>query len=284
LAVVSCYFNPAGYQALKRNYLRFVSEFSRQAPLYIAEVAFEGDEFLTDAFVKIRASRERHCLWQKERLLNLVVERLPSNIDAVAWVDADVTFFDPFWFEKAIEALGEYHVCQLFDKWHFSNSEGQIVSAQESVGLHGERYWNLRGHPGGAWAARREVFPMDDTHILGGGDSMAIEGWLGICDTFLQKQMNPDWFAYYRNWADKAFQLVMGNVTSLNGHALHWYHGERKHRHYAKRSQWLADYHYDPERHIQLDANGLYAWSDAAPSGLVQQVQRYFYDLRKEDE
>lgn len=43
---------------------------------------------------------ERHVLWQKERLLNLAIDSLPADVDAVAWLDADLIWFNHGWVEE----------------------------------------------------------------------------------------------------------------------------------------------------------------------------------------
>jgi hypothetical protein len=104
LAIVTCHFNPAGYPRLAENY-RIFRDALGGLPLFTAEASFDGT-FISDGPVRIEAT-EANILWQKERLLNLVVEALPAKYDRVAWLDADVVFRRPDWYEVASKLLDE---------------------------------------------------------------------------------------------------------------------------------------------------------------------------------
>lgn len=285
LAAVSCYFNPTGGRALRTNYRRFVNDLqSFDVPLFVAEVAYNGQPFIdSSAFLKLHAG-PNNILWQKERLLNLLVERLPEEFDAVAWIDADVLFLDRDWPIRAVEALVNFPAVQLWDRWHFTGPRGEINQTGVSVGHLGDRFRAGQGHPGGAWAAWREVFPLDWSHILGGGDTAAVEAWLGVKGSFLQQQMMPGWRAHYERWADEAGHKVRGRITTLEGDALHLYHGMRTNRRYGDRSRWLLQHNYDPLKDIGIDAQGLLAWTNEARPELRQVVRDYFFQVRQEDE
>jgi hypothetical protein len=40
---------------------------------------------------------QTNVLWQKERLLNLALQRLPEHCTKVVWLDADTFFTNPNW-------------------------------------------------------------------------------------------------------------------------------------------------------------------------------------------
>ncbi len=63
--------------------------------------------------VQLRTSSE---LWHKENLVNLGVQRLPSDWQYVAWIDADVTFARPDWVQETLQQLQNHPVVQLFSK------------------------------------------------------------------------------------------------------------------------------------------------------------------------
>lgn len=284
LAVITCYFNPANSVSLLQNYRRFLTDMNFfNIPVFSAEVAYENQKFATDSFIQLRAT-SANILWQKEALLNLLTSTLPREYDAVAWIDADILFFDRLWPQKALTALASHPVCQLFDKWYFTDHQGKLVNSGDSVGAKGYRYLNNAGHPGGAWAARRSVFPLDWVHILGGGDSLAVEGWMSMKDTFLQRQMSPAWQAEFDAWSKVAYAKVGGHITTLAGEAVHLYHGTRDNRRYGDRSRWLLQHNYDPSTHVRLAPSGLVEWTEDAPPELVQLVYDYFFSIRKEDE
>ena len=122
----------------------------------------------------------RHVLWQKERMLNLAIEALPSDADAVAWLDADLVWFNRDWVYEARRLLEHFNAVQLFEHVIDSDREGRL--GQRAPGhvyakTHGLGY----GRPGGAWAARRKpiVGGLYDRHAIGGGDSVMLAAWEG---------------------------------------------------------------------------------------------------------
>lgn len=277
LAVVSCYFNPCGYESLRANYQRWVNDMRGfGVPLFVAEAAFQGQPFVDpSAFLQLHAGPE-HILWQKERLLNLVVERLPREFDAVAWIDADMLFLDRDWYRRTVEALAEYPVVQLFDKWHFTDAGGQIERTGCSVGHLAQRYLQKSGLPGGAWAARREVFPLYDQHILGSGDAFALLGWIGQTGDWLAQQNPPALHADWLRWSTEALGKVRGRIATLTGDAVHLNHGTRENRRYVERLEILRRYQFDPAKHVRIDPQGLLSWTADTPHGLVNDVRDYF--------
>jgi hypothetical protein len=290
LAVVTCHFNPAAWCATRQNYIRFLGEMKAQSiPVFSAEVAFPGQSFVSsDSYLQVRASNDS-ILWQKERLLNRIVEMLPPRYGAIALVDADILFFDPDWTKKAMMQLRTYSVVQLFDRLHRLDRHGRVASTyagiQCSFGARERlpiRRSLLAPWPGAAWAVRRSVFPLYDRCILGGGDVANLEGWLGLGDTWLRRQMSPAEKVYFDYWAKGAVQRADGRVGQLRGSCAHLYHGSAKERRYAERHLAARVYDFDPERHIAVDDNGLFCWTKNCPSGLRAFVEDYFL-LREED-
>lgn len=285
LAVVTCHWNPAGWANLRRNYLRFLHEMAWWGlPTFSAEVAFAGQAFPTsDAFLQIEAG-DQHRLWQKERLINRVVELLPDCYDQVAWIDADVLFLDHCWPDRVSDMLQEHPVVQLWDSWHCTDHAGRVTEVLRSVGDRGERYTSKeQSSPGGAWAARRDVFPLYDRMIVGSGDAMMLEAWIGQRKSTCMERSTPAMAADYAAWSAEAYEKVAGDIAVLPGHTVHLYHGSRRRRQYRDRWEPVIAAGYDPRRHVTIDDTGLLAWTDEAPQQLRSWVAGYF-GSRQEDE
>lgn len=252
-------------------------------PTFSVEVAYEGQPFPTsEAWLRIQGT-DKHRLWQKERLINLAVERLPDRYDKVAWVDADILFLDSEWPRRVAWMLEAWPVVQMWNRWHCADADGAVAETLRNVGAFARSY--TQGElcsPGGAWAARRDVFPLYDRHIVGSGDAMAVEGWTGVLGRCLNRMNGPmqkDFLA----WAEQAERKVAGEIGVMPGDAMHLYHGTRANRQYVDRWVPVIDAGYDPQRHVTVDAQGLLAWTDEAPNALVAWVRDYFAS-RKEDE
>ncbi len=191
---VACYFNPLGWESRRRNYRCFRHHLG--IPLLTVEWHPEGKFQLgpDDADLSIRICGG-DLMWQKERLLNLALARLPAEVEFVAWIDCDVIFCDPDWGARALEALETHRAIQLFSEVRYlgprstralqdggANAVGARLgrppdaAAAASAGrvlraLGPDRFVeahilgstggcmppSLRGNPGMAWAARRST-------------------------------------------------------------------------------------------------------------------------------
>ena len=91
LWAITSYFNPVGFDHCWSNYQIFREYLD--VPLATAELSFGGDFVLkdSDADIVLRLKAE-DVMWQKERLLNLIVQCLPEECDQVAWIDCDIIF------------------------------------------------------------------------------------------------------------------------------------------------------------------------------------------------
>lgn len=262
LAIITCHFNPAGYPRLADNY-RVFRDALGALPLYTAEASFDGT-FISDGPVQIAAT-PANVLWQKERLLNLAVEALPAKYDRVAWLDADVIFRRPDWYDAASQLLDQFAVVQL----------------AESVVTNG-RDWNMAAAVGFqqpckygyAWAARRELFPLYDAAVIGGGDWLNAAGWRGVPCRNLTP--SPAWQTHYDRWAAEAQRKAGGKVGCLAGEIFHLDHGSHKGRQYNERYRLVRGL--DPERDVTIDDNGLWSWTSEQYAAAV----RGFFERRQD--
>jgi hypothetical protein len=116
LWVVTSYFNPASYRRRLANFRAFRRHLS--APLLAVELAKPGRHELGDGDGEIVVRLEgEDRIWQKERLLNIAIARLPSHVRYVAWMDCDLVFDDPGWAQKAEARLNDRGgLVQLFSR------------------------------------------------------------------------------------------------------------------------------------------------------------------------
>ncbi|MCB1098797.1 MAG: hypothetical protein KDN22_24710 [Verrucomicrobiae bacterium] len=114
-------------------------------------------------------------MWHKENLLNLLVDALPPEYDAIAWIDADVWFQRHDWYEATCRALEEHCVVQLFDSVALTGEDGRLTARVDGAAARGEVALG-RTTPGYAWAARRSLWTegggLYDRAFIGGGDTL----------------------------------------------------------------------------------------------------------------
>lgn len=102
-AVVTTYFNPIGYQNRYDLYKRFEQHMIDSGVFLLTiECIFDSAPIFglpKQDFSVTLPNKRRHIqinaptiLWIKENLINIAVERLPSNVEYIAWIDADIEF------------------------------------------------------------------------------------------------------------------------------------------------------------------------------------------------
>lgn len=299
LAVVTCYFNPAGYRTRRENFRTFAAAaVSQGAELVVIEAGTPG-RWEVDPRPGIRVLRVewRDALWQKERLLNVAIDRLQPEYGSVAWVDGDIVFDDPEWIRRTRECLGRHRLCQLFgtaqwlsrygvpEPWYPGGPIARLSVPKAFESTRGHVHFG-HGHPGFAWAARREtlleVGGLYDRHILGSGDTIMVLGWYGWPDHAYLERFTGPFKAAARRWVERTGRIVRGDVGYVKGNIRHLWHGERANRDYDGRILRAAIAEFDPDKHLELDAQGLWAWSASAPEQMKRTTREYFYS-RKED-
>lgn len=323
MAVVTCFFNPGGYRSRVDNYYRFRRAMDACGlPVLTVELAFGNDPHMldkgADELIQLRAP---HTMWQKERLLNIGIQKLlERGYRKIVWIDADVVFEDPVnwpWFVAA--KLEESPICQVFRGVVIDREPGldpvpgvssiyylKCIGSwlvQERRGPSFKRVFGvLNGYSGFGWAARAEVLEqakLYDRSILGGGDKLIYyascplpERWqeritkqlttnFHPCGKCGYKNEAPHFHADYFAWANVWSGLVRGNVGFADLNIRALYHGELQHRQYRLRRDILLRHGFNPSSDLIMDANGCWSWASEKP-GLHHQVHGYFFE-RKED-
>jgi len=291
LAVVTSYFNPCNYRSLRRNYLRFAADMRRQrVPLFTVELAFRDQPFMLRSGSRQVQVRATDVMWQKERLLNLLIERLPDSFDQVAWIDADVRFDTDWWLVDASRVLEEKPVVQLFQHAELLDARDEVAQVRPGVAyavanrLPQATHFG-HAHPGFAWAARRDVLARHgllDHHIAGGGDSLMVIAMYGWWNHPTLRCYSPAMLDAYFAWAEPFFAQVWGSVGSVPGRLRHFWHGSRNDRQYVERNHWLLEHHFDPRSDLALNDSGTWSWR-SDKMALQEQIEQYFY-ARREDQ
>jgi len=320
LWVISSYFNPIGYQRRQFNYRVFRKHLA--APLLTVEWSpngrFELNDEDADILLQIGSG---DLMWQKERLLNLALKRLPRQCRYVAWIDCDVVFDNSDWAFAAMRQLESIPAIQLFSEASHLPPIGfdvlpEIEALREMNPIHRELSWigkhivddtgvgiqesladmpfkRRSGQPGSepqyapgiAWAATREVLDVAgfyDANIIGGGDSAIALASVGLASQLAEKRaLSAAHLQHYLAWADTFDRAVGRKVSSLTDKVFHLWHGDFSNRQYKNRHRQLQGANFDPERDIRLSKEKTWEFSDAA-SPLREMVRAYF-ESRLED-
>ena len=304
LYAITSYFNPAGFQNHLAKYRVFRDHLS--VPLITVELSFNGDFALdkTDADHLVQISGGA-VIWQKERLLNIALEHLPADCDAVAWIDCDVLFDDAGWVADAERELQHRVMVQLFDQFvDLGPGEHRIPSSYDHAGRgliyeieqqgidslerrtpYGWAHSRREVSPGLAWSIRRDVIDQlkfYDTMIMGAADRMILHAAYGRFSTAPETvPITNEHLQHYDRWAHRFYQAVQGNVGYIPHTVYHLWHGEIPNRGYWHRHEQLQQLGFDPDRDLRIGENG--AWSWARPRPDIEAYAASYFPSRKED-
>jgi hypothetical protein len=298
---ITSYYNPTRYRRRLENFRRFKSALG--VPLLVVELgygnAFELSEGDAEVLVQIPGTS---VLWQKERLLNVALSRLPDYVEYVAWLDCDVVLSNPSWPELAIDAMQRRCLVQLFEKLidldptsshldgPFEYTGDGIVAFVDNRGplrdlsLPGGRKYRPSAR-GGAWAGRRSLLERHrfyDAMIIGGGDFAFAHAAYGRFEEVTQVlRLNEMQRTHYLDWATPFFSEVRGDFGYLKVDLFHYWHGSFPDRRYGERHETLKRLNFDPYADIQVDKNGAFRWSSEKPA--LHQFLKWYFASRDED-
>jgi hypothetical protein len=268
MAVVTCYFNWCGYSNTTRNLHRFIRQTKREnIPLFGVELSLT-DSFETcgmENWKRIKVKKENVC-FQKEACINLAVsEVVPSKYTKIAWIDCDLHFTDKNWYSKSSTALNKFKVVQLYSIGVDTDEYGRMIkktpgavfsyfSIPENQRVDWINNAGAIGYPGGAWAARREMWNHGGLYpyrILGGGDTAFA---LAILKPKMGWPSNELYVNRHNLWKKKLSNYVSGSVFYIENEFIHEWHGNKTNRKYSDRYALLNKLDVS---HVALDSTGL---------------------------
>jgi hypothetical protein len=299
---VTTYFNPLRYDRRLQNYRLFRRFLG--APLLTVEWSpdrrFQLEDKDADLLVQIGGG---DLMWQKERLLNVALERLPDACRWVAWIDCDLVFQRPDWTDLAREKLEQHLAVQLFRFLDYAPREapGKLVERDwlRSVRplLRGNSLvWQYRqtleaAEPiarqyngqidGAAWAAPREVMQhlgFYDARVVGGGGMALFMAIYGRAVNYVdERDLPPAQADHYLAWSEAVHGEFRGNCGFVDGLVHHLWHGDLGKRQYRSRQGILNVHRFDPAKDIAIDDEGCWRWNSEKPE-LHHAVAVYFKD------
>ncbi|HML08370.1 MAG TPA: hypothetical protein VK430_09635 [Xanthobacteraceae bacterium] len=305
---ITSYFNPARYKRRLQNYRTFRTKLA--APLVTMELSFDGNFELKDGDADILIQISGGAIvWQKERLLNLAIRSVPSDVDNIAWIDCDVIFERSDWPDEAEAQLDNFEVVQLFSELVDLKSEygkndvdyrdpvrrlsGLVSLINDRKIRHSDVGPLLQGGQrdatgfsmGIAWAARRKVLEghgLYDAMIIGGGTRALIGTLYGQFQKIIEVfELNSARQAHYLKWARPYYEAVGDRVGHVPGRIYHLWHGDRANRKILERHHMLAGFDFAPDADLTIGANGAWQWARSRPD--LEQLMTSYFDSRAED-
>lgn len=267
-------------------------------PLFIGECAFGEEPFELAPSSSVFQFRGPDIMYQRERLVNLTIERVPDRYSKVAWVDADLLFTNPNWILETSERLDQYPLVQVFSHVLYlqPNETSYFGDGQRARGF-GFSYaalpalsrlrLDVHGRTGLGWAADRNLLSglgLYEGAVVGGADHLMAHAFTGdFSSPCLEERLgdNAGFLEHFRPWAEAMWPRVRGRVGYVPGAVLHLWHGDPANRGYKKRHRKVNELGYDPKVHLRSEPGGALTWSDRE-SPLALWVSEYFRG-RQED-
>jgi hypothetical protein len=298
ICAITCYFNPSNYISRPTNYNIFKRKLlETNVPLYTIECTFNGQEPLFESNDKTFHIRSQSILWQKERLLNLLTERLPDQYTKVVWLDADVIFLNKNWLNETSELLDNFVILQPYERAErlspnqlrstagnlMAESYGKVFTRDPQAHL---TLWKY-GHTGYAWAARRDFFSscgLYETAIVGGGDLIfahSITGDFNHKSIIEKHKITGVYLKHLQDWMHKAYDIIQGSLSFTPGRLLHLWHGKIENRLFKERHVELSFLDFNPYTDIRISEEGCLEWCSNKPE--LHKFLKDYFSLRKED-
>jgi hypothetical protein len=300
LWIIASYYNSNNYATKPQNFDKFIESIERSELNYlVVECVFGKQPFSLRKSPNILRVRTADVMWQKERLLNIALQNLPRRCKKIAWVDCDVLFENADWAREASARLEHSKVVQPFK---------EAIRLPKGVGEYdgaGERYFSfgyvlknnpyivsegkfeLHGHTGFAWAARRSIFAEHgfyDACIAGSGDHLMAHSFVGDWSTQCAGRIfgnNQHFRRHYVDWSERIYPSIRSELSYVDGALLHLWHGEVENRKYAIREKTLEKHLFNPAADLRLNEIGCWEW-DHNNQELKEWAKEYFV-LRRED-
>jgi len=288
LAIVACHFNPAGFELCTRHFHTFAEQMNRSDLLFFAVELVFGNakpDLSGVPCTDLLTVRGGDVLWQKERLLNIGIERaLATGARAVGWFDADVVFRDRDWSLRINRALEKYQVIQPFTLATLRYTDTTSRRRPLVARVNGPRSTT----PGLAWVARADVLRrcggLYDSCILGGGDRANAAGFRGMgADEVRHEPMFEGLprvlVEHWQSWAEGVPPGLSVGFAPIELGTLS--HGSYANRRYRQRHMTLKSF--NPFEDIKHGPEGAWVWASRKPE-LHREVADYFPSRREDDE
>lgn len=135
-------------------------------------------------------------------------------------------------------------------------------------------YYEKRVFPGLAWACTRKAWEavggLIDFAIWGGGDWHMSHALIEKTEGMMRNDLHRNYKKMVMQWYERCRTHVRRNVLVMEGSILHNWHGRKTERGYNVKHGLLAQFGFDPLRHLKRDYQNLYQLHDDRSTAYVQ--------------
>lgn len=269
--------------------------------LVLGESSFEVTDLDNPLHTRLRTDTE---FFQKENLINIGAANLTRLFPGwryVAWVDADISFFNADVATDTMYRLNRHPVVQMWAKALDLGPDGlpiefKVPGGKTSVVTSfGECYarkeqrvpalYGVMWHPGYAWAMRRDTYEavggLYENTILGAADHHMAWAFVGNPEQGIHGAASNGYKLDALRWCRQAARVVNGDLGYVPGLIHHHWHGRKEARKYVERWSILVDNGFDPALDLRREDNGLLKLTKRS-AGLRDGIRAYF--LQRNDD
>ncbi len=305
IAVVS---NPIDYQSRYNLYNVFADDIVKKgAQLWTVEMQTGArphrvttSELERVNHIQLWSSAIPGELWHKENLINEGIKHLTRECPDwryVAWVDADIKF-EAGALEKTVQALQHWDVVQMWSHAIDFCPDGGVLANRvhlsymychwKGIQQPGGTSYTQGGHPGFAWAIRRESLNrlggLIDWGVLGSADRHMACAFLGRVKDSVHGDVHESYHKALRIWEERSERHIRRNVGYVSNTIRHMWHGRKADRGYASRWQILVKHQFNPETDLKKDVSGLWQLVSESPRQMeLRDAIRKYFRARRED-
>ncbi len=280
VAIITTHYNPCGFDRLRQTFFEWYPTI--RLPLITMEMV-TGNQPPEIPNSQIVNGSEQNIVWQKEALINQAIRTLPPAVRYVCWIDHDFVFEDPAWLRKAIAKIDSgVDALQPFSVMRYQSQSGAIERTSEGAAAVAKQGGDPGTGPGAVWVASRDwldrIGGLYWQNIVGGGDAVFFSAVSKTRTSFVARQ-SPAAQSHIAAWIESIGPV---RYDYLQGAIRHIWHGDRENRQYVSRDEILRRFEFDPNRHIELQENGLIRWTKAASPAFRNAVKNYFLGRRED--
>ena len=275
MAVCFVFFNPARSKKMLMNYFYTIEKLKLASiPYYTIELVFDNHVPEIKDAVRVHSNS---VLFHKETLCSILEKHVPHRFTKLLFMDADVIFGKPGWYEEVSKLLGTYEVVQPFSScvWLDSTYKKMVQTRLSVAYMSRTNPYNHSYHPGFAWAFQRKWFREIGFYqhgITGSGDTLSTAAWMDI--KFPKGYVHPSLLPSYTDYC----QMALPKLTCSTGTIYHLWHGSAQNRKYVDRHKILNGVR-DVRSIMEVNKDGVWELTDRN----VEAKMREYFESREDD-
>jgi len=264
--VVLCYFCAKRYRTKISNLYNVINSLKKaNIPYYLIELLFKNQCNVFDANKTVKSNS---YMFYKENLYNISEKNICENYKKIVFLDADIWFTDPDWFNKCSELLNVHQLVQPMEYcvWNENTTCRRMISYAANLLSENKQE---KSHPGFALGITRDFLKniggFYDKAFIGGGDRIF---WESLFPSYLEENIDKKISFYHElsNYLDKKDKPSVGYIKECE--AVHMPHGSTKDRKYKTRFESYLKTSIKSEDFYKNEYE-VYEWKDEQNSKLV---------------